>query len=88
MDNEYIAPGWGCCHCNTYNGIQRTVCRHCEQPHCQPLNPDIHLGTTFKTRIHHFPRMFEKREGTNDNHVDIYALDVPPEYSMELNTKT
>jgi len=26
--------GWGCCGCSTYNGVQRTHCRHCGHARC------------------------------------------------------
>src|ERR1041385_4442466 len=33
-----VAMGWGCCHCNTYNGIQRMECKACKVLHHEPLN--------------------------------------------------
>lgn len=32
--NEYILPGWGCCKCRTYNGLQRDECRGCGHRCC------------------------------------------------------
>ena len=26
-----LAPGWVCCRCRTYNGLQRDACRGCKQ---------------------------------------------------------
>lgn len=35
-----VAPGYGCCHCQTYNGLQRTQCKFCEESHCELTIPD------------------------------------------------
>jgi len=32
----HVAPGWGCCRCRTYNGLQRTHCKSCEHGYCGP----------------------------------------------------
>jgi DNA-directed RNA polymerase subunit RPC12/RpoP len=31
---EYInvLPGWACCYCKVYNGLERTRCRACRTP--------------------------------------------------------
>ena len=29
-----IEPGWGCCECATYNGLQRAQCRNCGHARC------------------------------------------------------
>jgi hypothetical protein len=29
-----LEEGWGCCGCSTYNGAQRTHCRHCGHARC------------------------------------------------------
>jgi hypothetical protein len=29
VEDTHVMPGWGCCHCRTYNGLQRTHCRGC-----------------------------------------------------------
>lgn len=26
---SYVMPGWGCCQCKVYNGMQRLQCKHC-----------------------------------------------------------
>jgi|GEM_PF-1995779 len=31
---RHLEEGWGCCGCSTYNGVQRTHCRHCGHPRC------------------------------------------------------
>lgn len=31
---EHVAPGWGCCRCQSYNGLQRLACKHCEHARC------------------------------------------------------
>jgi hypothetical protein len=29
-----VMPGWGCCRCRVYNGLQRSACKSCrEQRH-------------------------------------------------------
>ena len=37
-DLPNVAPGWGCCKCNTYNGLWRETCKHCNHRRC-----DAHL---------------------------------------------
>lgn len=34
LDLPGVAPGWGCCKCRTYNGIQRAECRNCSHARC------------------------------------------------------
>jgi len=34
-DIPHLAPGWGCCQCNIYNGIQRGQCRVCGHSRCK-----------------------------------------------------
>jgi len=29
VQSSHVLPGWGCCRCQTYNGLQRTECRSC-----------------------------------------------------------
>lgn len=59
VDNEYIAPGWGCCHClaahgaGQYNGIQRTTCKACGKARCTELTPDKDTNRLFANRLHH-----------------------------------
>jgi 5S rRNA maturation endonuclease (ribonuclease M5) len=31
-----LLPGWGCCQCRIYNGLQRTHCKKCGHPICIP----------------------------------------------------
>lgn len=63
VDSQYIAPGWGCCHCEKtrgvgqYNGMQRGICRACGIPSCTILAPDNDTGKVFENR---------------DNHKDLY----------------
>ena len=33
-DIPNLAPGWGCCHCRTYNGKQRAECKSCGHARC------------------------------------------------------
>jgi predicted metal-binding protein len=39
IESKYIAPGYGCCQCQTYNGNQRTHCKHCNHERCD--KPDV-----------------------------------------------
>lgn len=34
IDHPAIAPGWGCCKCRTYNGVQRVQCKACRHVAC------------------------------------------------------
>ena len=34
LDVPGLMPGWGCCKCKTYNGIQRFECRYCDHIKC------------------------------------------------------
>jgi hypothetical protein len=29
VGGRHVAPGWGCCVCRTYNGLQRRYCHWC-----------------------------------------------------------
>lgn len=31
---ETVMPGYGCCRCRTYNGLQRMECKVCREPRC------------------------------------------------------
>lgn len=53
VDSVYIVPGWGCCRCRIYNGMQRTTCRNCGAERCEPLQPDTQTGTVYETRRNH-----------------------------------
>ena len=44
-----IAAGWGCHHCRTYNGIQRSACRNCKKARCSPLLMDRETRKSFET---------------------------------------
>lgn len=34
-----VMPGWGCCQCRMYNGLQRKQCRSCGHECCHPEKP-------------------------------------------------
>lgn len=53
IDTAHLMPGWGCCQCRAYNGMQRASCKACQHPRCSPLEPDRARGTTFDTRHYH-----------------------------------
>ena len=38
IKGKSVAPGWGCCACKTYNGLQRRNCRMCNAPRHEPLS--------------------------------------------------
>lgn len=72
IDSKVIAPGYKCCHCNVYNGMQRSECRDCQKAHCETLNPDNTTGKVFHTRIYHFPTLGEVRR-QDDKREDVYG---------------
>lgn len=34
IDDPLLMPGWGCCKCRVYNGVQRTECKSCSHKRC------------------------------------------------------
>ena len=38
IHSDYLAPGWACCKCRCYNGLQRDVCRNCGHAFCGPAD--------------------------------------------------
>ena len=32
--SDVLLPGWGCCQCRTYNGLQRDFCKRCGHECC------------------------------------------------------
>lgn len=44
IDGTNLAPGWGCCACQTYNALEAEYCKWCRQPKCRPLQPDPIMG--------------------------------------------
>lgn len=34
-----VMPGWGCCQCSCYNGLQRPKCKNCGHECCNPEKP-------------------------------------------------
>jgi len=50
VDHPNVAPGWGCCHCGLYNGVQNITCRICGAKPCSPLTPDKETGKVFENR--------------------------------------
>ena len=37
ITGSHVMPGWGCCLCRGYNGIQRLYCRHCGHQRCDTV---------------------------------------------------
>lgn len=40
IEDTNVMPGYICCICKTYNGLQREYCRACDRPHHKLLIPD------------------------------------------------
>jgi hypothetical protein len=40
IGGSYILPGWGCCQCRAYNGLQRRECKHCGHKRHEIVPPD------------------------------------------------
>lgn len=38
-DSKHVFPGWGCCVCASYNGLQRKFCKRCGHECCNPDKP-------------------------------------------------
>lgn len=34
LNGKHVMPGWGCCSCRTYNGLQRACCKRCGHECC------------------------------------------------------
>jgi hypothetical protein len=39
LDHPNVMPGWACCQCRTYNGLQRPACKFCGHACCNPAKP-------------------------------------------------
>ena len=39
LNEPYIMPGWGCCQCKHYNGLQRKNCKNCGHECCNLTKP-------------------------------------------------
>ena len=40
IDHPSIMPGWSCCRCHLYNGLQHRVCKNCGREPCEPVDFD------------------------------------------------
>ena len=40
ISSEFFMPGYGCCKCGTYNGLQRDKCKNCKEVHHELMIPD------------------------------------------------
>lgn len=38
VKGNHVAPGWGCCRCHIYNGMQRMACKSCGVASHNPLS--------------------------------------------------
>jgi hypothetical protein len=38
-DEHGMLPGWGCCKCRVYNGLQRELCKSCGHNCCNEEKP-------------------------------------------------
>lgn len=34
IEKYHLMPGWGCCQCRHYNGLQRKQCKNCKHECC------------------------------------------------------
>lgn len=46
VEGDYVTPGFGCCQCKTYNGLQRVVCKNCGRKPCSIVVPPHVLKCT------------------------------------------
>lgn len=48
LNLKSVLPGWGCCECHTYNGLQRDRCKMCGHVCCveKPLPETVGLCNT------------------------------------------
>lgn len=37
IEDTHVLPGWSCCQCHLYNGLQRGFCKTCGHVRCQVL---------------------------------------------------
>lgn len=49
VEGESIFPGWVCCACRCYNGLQRSNCKRCDHVQCAPETRQ-HIDTEETTR--------------------------------------
>lgn len=42
ISGENVMPGWGCCECRSYNGLQRRICGNCGHIPCNVVLPMPH----------------------------------------------
>lgn len=40
VGSKHVLPGWGCCQCRVYNGLQRTECKNCGHPRGDIVIPE------------------------------------------------
>ena len=48
VQSEFISPGYGCCRCQVYNGLQRFNCKSCGEAHCDLTLPTDLKGTYYE----------------------------------------
>jgi len=44
LNLEDVLPGWVCCRCRTYNGLQRKACKRCKHEPCIALPKPSEFG--------------------------------------------
>ena len=37
-ETPHLMPGWGCCRCRVYNGLERRSCKNCGHVPCYPTS--------------------------------------------------
>ncbi len=40
ISHKHVMPGYICCGCRVYNGLQRTICKDCGQTSCKLEIPE------------------------------------------------
>jgi len=68
---DYVAPGWGCCKCHTYNRAHRALCKDCGEHTCLSVEDlkelaalnDRLLGPVWRERV---TIEWENAEGPDD----------------------
>jgi len=41
IEASSVMPGWGCCRCRIYNGLQRQACKNCRADRCPAVDEAI-----------------------------------------------
>ncbi len=61
IETPRVLPGWMCCQCNTYNGLQRHDCKHCEHDRCGVDDLDRTVEGFFGYPVEPLKQMYETK---------------------------